>query len=434
MNTYGRQGWMVRAVVGLSMALAGCMPEVDDSSQEACVGPLGPPITSFAGMTACGQAEGGQGHCVDDAALPAELKPFLAACDGGQLCVPDQFLRTGGAEPPTSCTAFGGDGVCLSITIPDVAANALILKQDGCTTGVDPDLYCVPCISPLDSMPTGACDLRQLAQPICPGDEDPTGPGPSPAACDDPSTCVYEASCAPFLDPSTLPSCAADAHCVDRALLAGTDPSLLERLGACEGGGAVCVPDLMIRTNNKFTPATCTSINAAEGRCLSKALPEVAGQAELLPSEGCGGNEACVPCYDPVTGASTGACDLSCDVGPTQPAAPLAACCDGRARCVPTGLVPADQQDQLEQDSCEDLQEDAFLCVPVEILADGPFPTCSADSFILGDYTGVCLSDCLDFGIQGLALARGSCGSGFKCAPCERDGAPTGAPGCPPTP
>jgi len=93
--------------------------------------------------------------------------------------------------------------------------------------------------------------------------------------------------------------------------------------------------------------------------------------------------------------------------------------------------VPADQQDQLSEQECTSSQPGS-LCVPNEILANGPFPACTANSVILGNYTGVCLSDCLDFGIQGVALAKGSCSSGFTCAPCEQFGQPTGAPGCPP--
>lgn len=98
---------------------------------------------------------------------------------------------------------------------------------------------------------------------------------------------------------------------------------------------------------------------------------------------------------------------------------------------MPTSSIPADQQDQLDEQECED-DAPGSLCVPTEIIANGPFPTCAADSFILGDYTGVCLSDCLDFGLQGLALERGSCNNDYTCAPCILNSAPTGAPGCPP--
>jgi hypothetical protein len=59
--------------------------------------------------------------------------------------------------------------------------------------------------------------------------------------------------------------------------------------------------------------------------------------------------------------------------------------------------------------------------------------TCTATGFLVGAYTGVCLSSCLSFGIQGIALAQGSCDSVHTCAPCKNplSGAATGAPGCP---
>ena len=59
--------------------------------------------------------------------------------------------------------------------------------------------------------------------------------------------------------------------------------------------------------------------------------------------------------------------------------------------------------------------------------------TCTATGFLVGNYTGVCLSKCLSFGIQGIALAQGTCDGIHTCAPCTNPltGKPTGAPGCP---
>ena len=402
---------------------AGCTPSSTDAPIEACEGPLGPPISlsGINAMTACCQAEAGQAHCLEDAKVPDEIRPFVATCDSGGYCIPDSFLATGAAEPPATCTAFGGAGVCLSRCIPQVSENAGLLRPDTCT---NPDDLCVPCISPLDNMPTGACDLLELA--VCAGEEPMN---PPVAACDDPATCNYEASCPAVIDPATLEACGADAHCVDASLI--TDPAQAAQLGPCADPAQLCVPDVFLTTGGKFTAPTCTSVNGNEGRCLSMVLPAVAGQAELLPQDTCAASERCTPCFNPIDGASTGACSISCDLGPTEPAKPFAGCCDNRARCVPTAIIPADQQDQLGEEECEDTPGED-LCVPNEILANGPFPACEASSFILGDYTGVCLSDCLDFGIQGIALARGNCDSGFKCAPCEQNGEPTGAPGCPP--
>jgi hypothetical protein len=389
--------------------------------EEACEGPLGKPVTpsEMSTMATCCQADGGAAHCLGANRVPSEIQPFVAACDSGGYCIPDSFLATGAAEPPTTCTAFGGSGVCLSRCIPQVAENAGLLRKETC---LGADELCVPCISPLDNMPTGACDLLTLAK--CVGDDGKTDDGTA-TSCDDPSTCNYETNCPAIIDPATLTSCGADAHCLDAALI--TDPAQAARLGKCSDGTKLCVPDIFIKTGGKFTPATCTSVAGAEGRCLSSVLPDVDKQKALLPQATCTASEKCVPCFDPITGMPTGACSLSCDTGPTQAPVTFAQCCDARAHCVPANVVPDEQEGNLDQDTCTDTN----LCVPDQILLNQAIPTCSANSLILGNYTGVCLSECFSFGIQGLALARGNCASGYKCAPCTQNGQPTGAPGCP---
>jgi len=422
MNTFR---FVMRILSALLLTtVAACMGAETGSgnnTQETCAGPLGAPmnISGINALAACCQAEGGKAHCLADDKVPAEIQPFVSSCDGGGYCIPDSFLATGAAQPPKTCTAFGGDGICLSKCIPQVSENAGILKPDVCDNADD---LCVPCINPLDGEPTGACDLRTLAR--CEG-EDPTNP--VSGGCDDPATCEYEASCPAVIDPEALPSCGADAHCVDAAL-AGDQAA---QLAKCDDGVKVCVPDAFLETGGKFTPITCTSAGGAEGRCLNTVIPQVAAQAGLLPPAICAASEKCTPCFSPIDGSDTGACKLSCDPGPSQPATTFASCCDGRAKCVPASSIPDAQEEQLSEQECEDDAPGA-LCVPNEIIANGPFPACEADSFILGDYTGVCLSTCLDFGIQGIALAKGNCQSGFKCAPCEQNGQPTGAPGCPP--
>lgn len=389
--------------------------------EEACEGPLGKPVkgSQLAALDTCCQAEAGAAHCLEAGRVPGEIQPLLEQCASGGYCIPDSFLETGAAEPPAQCTAFGGSGVCLSRCIPQVAMNAGLLRKETCLGADD---LCVPCINPVDGMPTHACDLLELAK--CVGDD--SDPGNNTAACDDPATCNYEASCPPVLDPTTLTACGPDAHCLDAALI--TDPAQSSRLGKCADQTKLCVPDIFIKTGGKFTPPTCNSVGGAEGRCLSLVLPDVKSQEALLPQDTCAASERCTPCYNPVDGTSTGACSLACDTGPTKPPVTFAKCCSDRAHCVPSASIPDEQEGNLSQDDCTDTN----LCVPDQILLAQTIPTCTANSFILGNYTGVCLSDCFDFGIQGIALARGSCQSNFKCAPCTQNGEPTGAPGCPP--
>jgi hypothetical protein len=94
-------------------------------------------------------------------------------------------------------------------------------------------------------------------------------------------------------------------------------------------------------------------------------------------------------------------------------------------------MVPASSQDKLTDDECVQGSE---LCAPNENL-DPNFkpPTCTANNFFVGQYSGVCVSDCIDFSfIEKIGTSRGNCQDDFTCVPCIRDGQPTGAPGCPP--
>jgi hypothetical protein len=413
--------WIL-VLVAVAACQNGVFNDGDDDDENACVGPLGPPMSSseIRAMAACCSAEMGKAHCLPDANTPDVIKGFLAACDSGGYCIPDSMLATGGSVPPATCTAFGGEGVCLSRCIPQVAENAGLLQPDTCAGA---DELCVPCISPLDNKPTGACDL--LTQARCVGEDFGEGSGSGSAtACDDPATCNYEASCPPVIDVATLMSCAPDAHCIDSAVVA--DPALRARLATC-AGGKVCVPDAFLATGGKFTPKTCNSLAGAEGRCMSRAIPEVKAREDQLPQDTCTTNERCAPCFDPITGMDTGVCKLSCDTGPTKPAVQLAACCGMKAHCVPATAIPDDQEAYLGQDTCTAQN----LCVPDQLLLDQPTPACTANGLFIGQYTGVCLSDCLDFGFEGEFLDRGNCMAGYTCAPCEMFGEPTGAPGCP---
>jgi hypothetical protein len=342
-----------------TMLLAACQAGVADGDGETCEGPLGKPMSAseISGMAACCQAEAGAAHCLADSRVPGELKPFVAACDSGGYCIPDNFLATGASEPPEQCTAFGGSGVCLSRCIPQVAENAGILRKETCTGA---DELCVPCISPLDNMPTGACDLLELA--TCVGEGGGGGGGGGVTSCDDPATCNYEPNCPAVIDPSTLMSCGDGAHCLDAALI--TDPAQSSQLDKCTDASKLCVPDVFITTGGKFTAKTCTSVGGAEGRCLSRVLPDVQAQEALLPQDTCTANERCTPCFNPIDGTPTGACNLSCDTGPTKAPVTFAQCCDAQAHCVPDAAIPDEQEDNLDQDSCTDTN----LCVPDQIL------------------------------------------------------------------
>jgi hypothetical protein len=317
------------------------------------------------------------------------------------------------------------------VCVPQVAQYQSLLPQDICAA----DERCAPCISPLDQKPTGACDIGTTPATVTPSTCDPASPSPpsgqdpAPSAPPAPAAPVCPHVGPPVLDPATLPACGMGAHCLSSALV---PPALQSKLATCPTG--LCVPDTFIAAGGNFIPATCVSTASAEGRCLDVALPDVAAQPQL-PQSTCAAYERCVPCYNPLDGSDTSACRLSCDPGPQQPKVVFTDCCTMSnatyGKCVPTMSIPSAEQKNLGTDDCV---KDQQLCVPTEMLkpAFKP-PACTADNFFVGKYTGVCLSDCLKFGIQGLAISRGTCDDLHKCAPCTNPltGKPTGAPGCP---
>jgi hypothetical protein len=372
-------------------------------------------------LPACAPACGGA-HCVPSDKVPEVSRPFFAACGGG-YCLPDTLIVSGGAKPPSCKSLNGADGVCIGLCVPQVALNKDVLAQGTCAS----DERCTPCINPNDGRPTGACAIgSQLSNVPCGA---PDAGAPDSSAPVVPLTCPYVGP--PIVDPKPLPECGgagSGAHCLPGHL---APSELVSKLATCSGG--YCVPDKLIVSAGRFVPRTCSSLLGAEGRCHNAVLPLVKAQSGL-PVESCDANERCVPCFNPIDGSDTGACKVSCDPGPTAAAKTFASCCNKngatRGKCVPRTAIPAALTSNLQADSCAN----DSLCAPTENLSPAFVPpACSASTLISGSYTGVCLSDCLDFGFgSDLALDRGNCQSLHTCVPCKRDGKPTGAPGCPP--
>ena len=233
----------------------------------------------------------------------------------------------------------------------------------------------------------------------------------------------------PVYDPNSFAACnpsCGGAHCVPTEIVPSGLQSLL---AACTDG--LCAPDPIIAAAGQFVPNTCTSIAGAEGRCLSTCLPAVAARAATLPQSGCAVDERCMPCFDPTASdpnAPTGACSLACDA-PAQPPVVLtcpwtgpsvlnpsvfAACSPscGGAHCLPTELVPSEQQSLLA--ACP-----GGFCVPDPIIVTAGNldpPNCVA--FAGTTAAGRCLSTCLPVVAAQPSLEQSSCAVGSKCAPC----------------
>jgi hypothetical protein len=362
----------------------------------------------------------GTAHCLPKDKVPGKVRRSLEECPGG-YCVPDAFLRSGGAAPARCASIGGKDGACVSACVPEVKKSGDLLAQATCGAGEK----CAPCIHPLTSKPTGVCEI---------GKDDAPGAGCGGGAGADGGAalpCPHKGP--PVIDPNTLPTCGQGAHCLDEALVPAP---MMAKLAPCAGAAKKrCVPDVFIAAGGRFVPKTCAGPGGSEGRCLHRALPDVAKKADMLSSAGCAPFERCAPCFDPIDGKDTGACRLSCDPGPTKPPYAFPSCCElggtPRGRCVPRALVPDAQEATLGRDACAGGDD---LCVPGENLSSSFAPSaCTAPAAVyFGSYEGVCLSKCLQFsGIQDLVVKQGTCDDLHECVPCKKPfGEPTGAPGC----
>jgi hypothetical protein len=186
----------------------------------------------------------------------------------------------------------------------------------------------------------------------------------------------------------------------------------------CPDSDALCVPDAWLDQTPQL--ASCTALDAWEGRCVPSCLAKGAGQAARLRQDACAAGELCAPCFDPLSGVDTGVCRLGADV-PQDPAQPLERCCGSESaaigRCVGPALLAGEMavsdRTRLGRDVCT--QPDA-LCVPAAWLSAAPaLSTCHT----VGQLEGRCLPSCLpDIAEQAERLERAECGDQERCAPC----------------
>lgn len=371
----------------------------------------------------------GGAHCVPEALVPVSQQAQLARCTGG-FCTPDSLAKSGGNALPKTCKSVGdSEGRCLSECLPLVAEKAKLLPKDTCGDNE----RCVPCFDP-----TGA---------------DPTAPtGACQVACDKNAEPPLTLSC-PYkgpdlVDPKVFDECApacAGAHCVDRSLVPEAQRSQLATCGA----NGLCAPDSVTRSANHTIPTSCQPFDpsASEGRCTSKCLPAVKAQASQLTQKNCTADELCAPCNDPLTGVSTGACNLACDK-PAKPAFKFPLCCDfngtKQGTCVPKSSIPADQASALEPDACPTTDAAAnYLCVPNEYLPNAPataiqkchaFYTVPPLPGLIDAGDGACVSKCANTSLGGLVFGQSDCADAnhicIGCATARSQG--MAVPGCPP--
>lgn len=155
-----------------------------------------------------------------------------------------------------------------------------------------------------------------------------------------------------------------------------------------------------------------------EGRCLPSCFAAQNPIAARLQQGTCGSAEKCAPCFDPLTGKSTGSCELQGDSPVEEPLTPFAECAEGQGYCVPA-FAAGMQGMQLAQLTCAAGE----LCGPKNKVADpnACFAHCDAGAY----GPGACVPGFLASVGAGL-LPRSTCEEGMVCGPCELFGSRTG--------
>jgi hypothetical protein len=361
---------------------APCVDPISGMATGACTlgadsGPSGPPQVF-------GSCCGGAARCVPDGSVPEQQRTQLAreSCGGEhELCVPSELLEP--SFVPQSCTvsALQAEGRCVSHCLAAVAAQPSAFAQDGCGQGQ----VCAPCYNPLTGSPSGACALGR--------DPGPTQPAALLGQC-----CGGLGRCAPS---SWIPA--------DQASNFGAD--------SCAGSDRLCVAPSAALSDPAFVPQHCQEPSSgAEGRCLPQCLPQIAAQAGSLKRGSCPDAHLCAPCFNPITGMRTGACNVGTDK-PEQPPQVFEACCgaspaSASGLCVPSNLLPKDAP-SLPRQSCA---AENTVCAPRALVLDpkATFPSCAS----LATDKGVCIESCYLDSLAQLASFQGNCEGGRLCVSC----------------
>ena len=227
-------------------------------------------------------------------------------------------------------------------------------------------------------------------------------------------------------DLASLQSCGGDkGHCYDRTKVPGVGTLPQDACPAEE----ICVPDTILVANGKKLTA-CESIIGA-GTCVSTMVAEIDANKGSLGNQGCGADEACVPCVDPTNGNATtpfcleegiGVHEEPCVASTEAQEKPQACCLSKKGKpvgtCIEPSGVPEGQRGSVEQDLCKP----GLACVP-EALIRGEFTKCNAG------YSGVCVDRCFVGMTNSSLLLEGGCDDGEVCVPCLF-GKGQGLPGC----
>jgi hypothetical protein len=390
---------------------------------------------------------GGAAYLIPDWLIPKDFHKQLEKGKNNTLCVPYDFATNSDFTPKACKSIFGVKGACISECLPEVKNADVPLPQADCKAGD----RCAPCVHPQTNAVTGACNFGQMA-------------------CDPPDTVDTCKPWDPTLDLSIYPKCCdkGAAHCAPGNLVEENQRKDLNTCADGKGGTGYCVPDEILRRGGKHQPKTCKSINGREGRCISVCVKSVQKDNAMMPKDTCASDEVCAPCYDPRTGAGTGACTFGpCDKPKTGPKT-FQPCGVGAedALCVPSYLIPGVDRCNFDTKGCRSgCSEPNTLCVPKKAIDAGATwapKTCKASMSgflamfmtlfsnpikafaLMDDYSdGRCLSKCIPQvrdNPSAKMLSSKGCDADEICIPCydpqkvKQGKVPTGAcnrPKCP---
>jgi len=158
-------------------------------------------------------------------------------------------------------------------------------------------------------------------------------------------------------------------------------------------------------------PGTPASGPDYEGRCVLTCFVKTSTIFSRLSQANCPASYTCTPCYNPLTGETTGACDHDGDAPAEPKPTGFAECGNGLGYCVPV-YAAGTQASQLSQLSCASGE----LCAPKIKAADPSacFPHCVSPA--LGP--GACVPAFLTTSFAAL-LTQETCETSELCAPCE---------------
>ncbi|MBN1654768.1 MAG: hypothetical protein JXA30_13435 [Deltaproteobacteria bacterium] len=354
--------------------------------------------------------------CSPEEAVPETDRSLFGtdSCQGTDLCVPIDIATDD--YVPTPCLSWNNaEARCLPACLPNVAANAARIERGSC----DEKYLCVPCYDHVSLEDTRACSI---------------GGGDAPQQDYNeyifPECCGGNSVCAP-------PEAVAD------------DKEVRFNRDTCGESEELCVPKniALDPTGYGATQTHCTSWGGGEGRCVAACVNDVIEVAATLKQDipdlyedGCDTGSLCVPCYDPLTGLSTGACTEAGDSPTQQPPYRFPGCClqdeISRGTCIPSALVPDDKEESLIDDNADEndcvvdgqIDED-FLCVPNELTSDPNllFPSdCVVTRLVINlddPVPGLCMAAC--FSPVPPRWIEGTCeGEYDECLPCELYGEP----------